>query len=180
LLVARLHQERFRVGALSFPIYNSGSGRLIERYLSRKILMPFRAICVLYSLNRWECVDEIDRLLVENDFVVASRYTGSSLAYGMAGGLDYEWLASLDKGLPSPDTVLVLDVPLRVSLTRKITGRDVHERNKEYLKRVRRHYLDLGHKHSWRVVRGTGSVQRVQRRIWMSIQDLILAHHKDP
>ena len=173
LLVARLNLEGFRVGALSFPVYNSGSGRLIESYLAGKRPMPFRAACVLYALNRWECVDKINMLLEQNDFVVASRYTGSSLAYGMAGGLDYEWLANLDKGLPSPDAVVVLNIPLRVSLARKIVGRDAHERNMEYLKKVQRNYLDLGRKRGWRVVRGSGSAEKVQHRIWMNIQDLI-------
>jgi dTMP kinase len=172
LLVARLSQEGFRVGVLSFPVYDSGSGKLIEEYLAEKNRMPFRAICVLYSLNRWESVDKINILLKDNDFVVASRYTGSSLAYGMAGGLDYEWLANLDKGLPSPDVVLFLNIPLRTSLTRKTEGRDAHERQKEYLERVRRNYLDLARKHSWRLVRGSGSVESVQQRVWTSVQDL--------
>jgi len=165
LIEKRLRREGMKVGSISFPVYGSPSGRLIKGYLTGKRRVSFRAMCMLYSLNRWEQRDALRDLLNENDIVISCRYVPSGLAYGAAGGLSPKWLANLDDGLPTPDAVLVIDVPVQTSTIRKTVKRDVHERNIKYLRNVRRCYLQLAKRKGWQIVSGTGSVQEVSRRI---------------
>jgi len=119
----------------------------------------------LYSLNRWEHLHLLNELIERNDFLIANRYTPSGLTYGVAGGLDLNWLRNLDNGLPEPDDVLVIDVPVTASLARKTKRRDVHEKDTRYLAIVRRTYRKLSSMFGWQVIDGTRSVEEVRRRI---------------
>jgi dTMP kinase len=131
---------------------------------------------MLYSLNRWEQRDVLRDLLSVNDIVISSRYVPSGLAYGAAGGLSPKWLTNLDGGLPAPDVVLVIDVPVRTSTIRKPTKRDVHERNIKYLRKVRRRYLQFAKRKRWQIVAGTGSIQEVNERILSRIRERLALH----
>ncbi len=124
---------------------------------------------MLYSLNRWENLARIVRNLDSNDFLLADRYVASNLAYGLAKGLDLEWLISLDGGLPKPERVVVLDVPVGSSFARKGKRRDFHERDRALLLRVRRNYLKLANKFHWYVIDGTGPVEIVHSQIWKAL-----------
>ena len=157
---------------MTFPIYGSSSGREIRAFLEGKRKYPFEAIHMLYSLNRWENQDVIVRKLEESDFLVADRYAGSNLAYGVARGLDVEWLEGLDKGLPVPNAVVVLDVPVPASFRRKKVNRDIHETDRTLLSRVRRSYLGLARKFGWKVVKGDGPADRVHDEVWKAIRNL--------
>ncbi len=165
LLAKLLRQWNFKVGTVSFPVYNSLSGRLIRAYLDGKVGLPFPAACIMYSLNRWEHLDRLRKLIAGCDFIVANRYTPSALAYGTAGGARLNWLNAMDEGLPRPRVVIVLDVPVDASFVRKKGGRDVHEASAEYLHKVRRAYLTLASSRGWRVVNGTGSKAEVLERV---------------
>lgn len=158
------------MGSISFPFYGSGSGALIKGYLIGKRSFSFPALCILYSLNRWEQCDALKDLISKNDVVISCRYVPSGLAYGAAGGMSPRWLTNLDDGLPTPDAVVVLDVPVQTSRTRKPSKRDVHERNIKFLRKVRRYYLQFARRRGWKVVPGTGSVQKVNQRILSRVQ----------
>jgi dTMP kinase len=165
LLTEHLGGKGLRAKTLDFPDYNSWSGRLIKNYLEGKRSLQFPALCMLYSLNRWEHFHDLTELIEDNDFVVANRYTPSALAYGVAGGLDLNWLRNLDNGLPEPHDVIVIDVPVAASLARKTTRRDVYESDTRYLVVVRRTYRRLSSKLGWQVINGTGTVEEVHKRI---------------
>lgn len=170
LLAKHLGQKGLRAKTLSFPDYNSWSGQIIKNYLEGNRSFQFQALCMLYSLNRWEHLHLLTKLIESNHFLVANRYTPSGLAYGVAGGLDLSWLRNLDNGLPEPDDVLVIDVPVTASFARKTEGRDVHEVDTRYLATVRRTYRKLSNKFGWKVIRGTGAAGDVHRRIIAALE----------
>ncbi len=173
LLVAKLRRQGFKVATLGFPIYTTPAGREIRAFLDGKRNYPLQAVHMLYSLNRWENKDAIIRRLGGVDFLVTDRYYPSNLAYGFARGLDLNWLATLDRGLPKPDAVVVLDVPVRASFSRKARGRDLQESDRALLLRVRRSYLRLARKYHWRVVNGAGPPASVHEEVWKSLGDLV-------
>jgi len=166
LLANELKRKGARVNKISFPIYKSPSGRQIQRFLEGKQKYPTTALHMLYSLNRWENQELLTKLTEKADFVIADRYSPSNLAYGVSRGLSLDWLQGLDRGLPQPRLVIVLDVPVPASFARKSTGRDVHERNKQLLSRVRRTYRTLAKKLDWKMVDATRPVEDVQAAIW--------------
>ncbi len=173
LLVAKLRRQGFKVATLGFPIYTTPAGREIRAFLNGKRNYPLQAVHMLYSLNRWENMDTITRRLAGADFLVTDRYYPSNLAYGLARGLELNWLAALDHGLPKPDVVVVLDVPVRASFSRKIRRRDLHESDRALLFRVRRSYLKLARKYHWRVVNGSGPAAKVREEVRESLGDLV-------
>ena len=124
----------------------------------------------MYSLNRWENLESMRRLVADSDFVIVDRYIPSNLAYGMSRGLDLDWLKSLDKGLPEANLVLILDLPVPASFARKWTDRDVHERNSKFLLRVRRVYRLLAGKLGWKVVNAAAPPERVHTDVWNQVR----------
>jgi dTMP kinase len=121
---------------------------------------------MLYSLNRWENKEVITQLIEDTDFVIADRYYPSNLAYGVSRGLGLDWLQALDRGLPTAALVIVLDVPVPASFARKSRGRDVHERNRILLLRVKRSYRTLAERLGWRIVDATRPIEDVREAIW--------------
>lgn len=170
LLVRRLRRTGHKVATMSFPVYRSPSGQQIRAFLEGRRNYSFQAVHMLYSLNRWENLGQITERLKRSDFLVADRYSASNLAYGLARGLSLEWLVGLDKGLPVPDTVIVLDVHVPVSFDRKAVNRDLHERNRRFLLRVRQAYLKLAKKYGWHLVDGTGPAEKVHQGVWEAIK----------
>ena len=129
---------------------------------------------MLYSLNRWENMETIRGTLKKNDFVICNRYTPSNLAYGEARGLSVQWLAGLDAGLPEARAVFVLDVPIPKSFSRKTKRRDVNERDRTFLEKVRRNYRTLAHRFGWHLVDGTRPPGEVHERILLGLRSAFL------
>jgi dTMP kinase len=170
LLANELKKKGAKVGTISFPIYKSPSGRQIQRFLEGKQEYPATALHMLFSLNRWENQEQIVRLTQDSDFVIADRYSPSNLAYGVSRGLSLEWLQGLDRGLPPASLVMVLDVPVPASFARKSRGRDVHEKNRQLLVKVRRTYQTLAKKLGWKMVDATRPVEEVHEAIWRLVR----------
>jgi len=170
LLANELRRKGAKVGTISFPIYKSPSGRQIQRFLEGKQEYPATALHMLYSLNRWENQELITKLTERADFVIADRYYPSNLAYGVARGLSLGWLQELDRGLPTANLVIVLDVPVPASFTRKSRGRDVHERDRQLLFRVRRTYRTIARMLNWKIVDATHSVEEVHEAVWSIVR----------
>jgi dTMP kinase len=170
LLANEFRRKGAKVGTISFPIYKSPSGRQIQRFLEGKQEYPARALHMLYSLNRWENQELITKLTERADFVIADRYYPSNLAYGAARGLSLGWLQELDRGLPAASLVIVLDVPVPASFTRKSRGRDVHERNRQLLFRVRRTYRTIAKMLNWKIVDATLPVEGVHEAVWSIVR----------
>jgi thymidylate kinase len=61
--------------------------------------------------------------------------------------------------------VIVLDISPSTSLERKREGRDVHEIDLPYLKRVRAAYLRLARRYGWRVVDGEQDSKTLQSEL---------------
>jgi dTMP kinase len=170
LLANELKKRGSKVGTISFPIYKSPSGRQIQRFLEEKQKYPATALHMLYSLNRWENQEQTIKLTQNSDFVIADRYYPSNLAYGVSRGLSLDWLQGLDRGLPTASLVIVLDVPVPASFARKSRGRDVHEKNRQLLVKVRRTYRTLAKKLGWKIVDATRPVEEVHEDVWRLVR----------
>lgn len=174
LLARSLHREGFKVAILSFPFYSTSSGRLIRSFLAGKSKSSPSVLHMLYSMNRWEKIETITGALDKNDFVLCNRYTPSNLAYGEARGLKVEWLSDLDAGLPEAGAVFVLDVPVPRSFSRKAARRDVNERDRGFLEKVRRNYRLLARRFGWQLVDGTKPPEEVHQRILLGLRSVFL------
>ena len=69
--------------------------------------------------------------------------------------MNFDWLINLDKGLPKEDIVIVLDIDPAISYKRGINNNftlDKFEKDKIFLEKARKNYLDLAKKFNWRIV----------------------------
>jgi len=170
LLANHLRRLHYKTGLISFPIYKTHAGVQIRHFLNGDRRFPPQAVHMLYSLNRWENLETIQKLSRENQFLIADRYTPSNLAYGISSGLELEWLRTLDNGLPTAELVVVLDTPVPSSFARKEKERDKHEKDRQLLSRVRENYRMLSRKLGWKILDGSRSVENVRSDIWKIAQ----------
>ena len=179
LLAKKIRALGYRVSVWNFPYYGTALGRQLKTYLTGRKRFDLRAIHLLYAANKWEMASSIARERDRGRVVIVNRYTPSNLAYGVAHGLSLSWLQPLEKELPKPDLVLVLDVSQEASFKRKEELRDIHEENLSYLGRVRRVYLRLAKKHGWKVVDGERDPRAVSLELWRHVLPILReAHHQ--
>jgi dTMP kinase len=166
LLARKIRHHGFSCIIWSFPAYRTLLGRRLKAYLTGKERADLRVVHLLYAANKWEVAAKINEQRARGTVVIANRYTPSNLAYGAAHGLSLKWLTALEANLPKPNRIFILDVPVKISFSRKTQQRDIHEEDAAYLKRVRRMYLRLARQHNWIIINGESAPSVVHSRIW--------------
>jgi dTMP kinase len=125
---------------LSFPDYDTAIGTELHRALHGERDYTPDVMQLLYVANRYEVKPSIERWLAEGRVVLCDRYVASSVAYGVAQGLDATWLHDIQRFLPAADLTILLDITPDVAVARKAQGRDRFERDLALLDRVRDSY----------------------------------------
>lgn len=165
-LVESLASGGHRSRLISFPRYSETAfGLQIGRFLNGDFgdlqqVHPALA-ALLYAGDRFESRDLLNSALAESDIVVLDRYVPSNIAH-QAGKLQgasrselRQWIERLEYGiygLPRPDRVMLLDLP--VSTAQSLIARkarrdytdksaDLQEADAGYLDQVRGMYLEL-------------------------------------
>jgi dTMP kinase len=139
----------------SFPDYSTKIGEEIRSFLDGQVQYNAETKHMLLSANRWEKKENILNALRSGKTIILNRYYQSNLVYGLANGLNFEWLSTLDKGMPKEAVTIVLDVSPRVSYLRSIANNfvlDDFEKNREFLDKVRNNYLELAKVFNWNVL----------------------------
>lgn len=160
LLNKRLIEAGVQVTAVSFPDYESDSSALVKMYLSGKFGDKPDEVNP-YAASLFYCVDRYASFKTKwgNDYksgkaIVSGRYTTSNAIHQASKLSENEWKPFLDwlydieynkVGIPKPDLVIFLDMPVEVSqklLTGRYhgdeNGKDIHEKDVDYLNRCRR------------------------------------------
>ena len=129
LLRDRLRAEGKEAESLDFPQYHANIfGKLLRECLDGKrgdfLHMDPRVASSLYAADRFQSKPQIEKWLEEGKIVVLDRYVSANMLH-QGGKLRNvaeieEFLTWLDEvehglfGLPRPDTIMYLDVPLKV------------------------------------------------------------------
>lgn len=176
LLVQRLRQEFGRCETISFPRYNTPTGRIVGQCYLGKDLGPgdrawfgdansvlARIASGYYALDRLAAVPEIERILASGSNLVLDRWVESNM--GHQGGkaknskerneiikyindLEYRTLR-----LPKPDTVIFLYMPYQIAMNLpRAEKADGHESNPEHLRNAEKTYLYLANKFRWKKI----------------------------
>jgi len=172
LLAENLRRAGKTVNCISFPDYSTRLGREIRGFLKGKVAFRPKVRQLLYVANRWEREADISKWLKEGNYVIADRYIPAGLVYGMANGLDLDWMLGLEEGLPKADLVLVLDVAPEVAAKRG-KDKDVYEKDVEFQRRTRSLYLELGERLGWRIVNGEKSPTEVAEEVSRLVQETL-------
>lgn len=169
LLKQWLEKRGLSASSFSFPCYETPIGREISAFLSGKRDYPPELRHMLFAANRWEKVPEIRIQQQSCDVIVINRYSESNLVYGMANGLNLEWLQGLEAGIPKADIVLVLDAPTGSLLSRRPGHKDKYEEDIDLQARVRRIYKRLAKRFGWILVDASGEIDIIHKSITQSV-----------
>lgn len=166
--------EKYSVKAISFPDYNNPSSSLVKMYLNGELSSDASGVNAyaassFYAVDRYASYKMFWEKNYENgDLIFASRYVSSNAIHQMVKLPENEWDSYLHwlsdyeyvkLGLPKPDLVIFLDMPVEISqklLSERYNGdesrKDIHESNLQYLRACRRSALYAAKKLGWRVV----------------------------
>lgn len=148
LLVARLKKEGYKVQTLDFPQYEKNFfGSFIGECLAGEhgnfvATDPYIA-STLYAVDRFESKKCIERWLGAGTIVVLDRYVssnqihqGGKITDGRKRKKFLDWLEKMEYtifGIPRPDSIFYLDVPVEISQT--LLEGEGQYRKKIYLKK---------------------------------------------
>lgn len=160
--------------SVSFPDYKSDSSALVKMYLSgafgsRPGDVNAYAASIFYAADRFASYKtDWGDFYLSGGTVIAGRYTTANAVHQCSklppeqwnGFLD--WLYDLEYrkiGIPKPDLVIFLDMPIEVSqklLSNRYNGeqekKDIHERDTEYLAACRKAALYTANYSGWSII----------------------------
>ncbi len=172
-LLGKAMNERGSARLISFPNYDSSTGRVVSEYLSGEI--PCEGVNGAFAASAFYAADRYASYVTDwkKDYdagtaIISGRYATSNAVYQMTklphdewdGFLQWLWDFEYRKlGLPQPDLVLFLDMPVEISqklLSDRYHGdesrKDIHERNVDFLRSCRESALYAARKCGWRII----------------------------
>ena len=166
-----LKEKGKKVVKFSFPNYNSDSSYFVKKYLNgefgddAKNINPYIA-STFFAVDRYlTYIKEIKKYYDEDYYILMDRYVTSNIIYQAAkmenkNKIDefINWNKELEYNkynLPKPNYVIFLYMDLkeseklRKSRKAKLEGKDIHEQNNEYLKKVSDNSLYICETEKW-------------------------------
>lgn len=126
-LVKRLKAQQMKVKFMNFPNRETESGKIIDAYLRNKQNLTDEGIHLLFTTNRWEAKNEMEKELRAGTTLIVDRYSYSGVAYSTAKGLDMEWCKAPERGLLKPDLVVYLTLTDEALARRNGFGNERYE-----------------------------------------------------
>lgn len=157
---------------ITFPDYTTSIGAEIKAFLEGKRDYPIELKHILLSANRWEKKKEIESMVDSGTIVIINRYYQSNLVYGTSNGLNLRWLLSLEKGLPTADLVIVLDVTPRITLKRSLEP-DEFEKDVSLLQNVYKNYHKLAKLFRWKILNAEKSRDQIHDEVKKTVERII-------
>ena len=157
---------------ITFPDYTTSIGAEIKAFLEGKRDYPIELKHILLSANRWEKKKEIESMVDSGTIVILNRYYQSNLVYGTSNGLNLRWLLSLEKGLPTADLVIVLDVTPRITLKRSLEP-DEFEKDVSLLQNVYKNYHKLAKPFRWKILNAEKSRDQIHDEVKKTVERII-------
>lgn len=175
LLSEYLRNKGYEIYNLDLPFYSDSSSTLVKMYLGGELGdkpsdVNAYAASTFYAVDRYASFKKHWEKEYNSDKItVANRYTTSNAAHQMTKLDESEWDAYLEWlfefeygkiGVPEPDCVIYLDMPVDISqklLLKRYSGdeqkKDVHERDVEYLLSCHKAAVYAAEKLGWEVIK---------------------------
>ena len=167
ILQDELIKENYKVVEMSFPMYDTPTGKIISGpYLGKESIchgwfkegannVPAKVASLYYAADRLYNIPVIKKYLEEDYIVILDRYVTSNLGH-QAGKIKdknerlemFKWLEKLEYDLlelPRPDIQIFLHMPYEYSksLQKNRTELDEHERSLENITNAENAYLEM-------------------------------------
>ena len=154
---------------------NEPHGQKLWDVLHGKRKATNEEILEFFILDRKQHVEEkIQPALDQGTVVIMDRYYYSSMAYQVAGGLDVDYIRNKHDFAPTPDIVLIFDLPVSTALERVRGHSEADEFEKEeHLEKVRDAYLNLKDDPIVIIFDATKNPNNIFENVWNSISEII-------
>ena len=174
LLPENLRKNGIDSKTVSFPDYDSDSSALVKMYLNGEFGKKPEDVNI-YSASLFYAVDRFasykttwGQYYNKNGVIVSGRYTTSNAVHQTSKMPEADWQGFLDwlydleynkVGIPKPDKVIFLDMPIDVS-QKLLSGRykgdeakkDIHESDTAYLEKCRKAAMFTAAYSDWTVI----------------------------
>ncbi len=176
LLEKTLKEQGKKVIMLSFPMYDSPTGKIVGGpYLGRSDICPSyfkedlynvdpKITCLYYAADRKYSLPTINKYLEGDYTIILDRYTTSNMAH-QGSKIDdkeerfymYQWIDRLEYwllGLPKPDITILLHVPFentKILRQERIIVDEV-ENNEIHLRKSEECYIELSELYNWKKI----------------------------
>lgn len=176
ILTEKLNKLGIKTINISFPMYNSPTGRIIGGPLLGKkeygecwfdegpINVDPKISCLLYAADRKYNFNLIKKYLDDDYYVILDRYVSSNMAH-QGSKIEnnderfnfFRWIDKLEYWLlelPKADITIYLHVPFKYTkeLMSNRNDIDLVEKNDEHLIRTESVYIELAELYNWKVV----------------------------
>ena len=173
LVTGYLQARGVNCRSISFPNYDTLSGQLVQCYLDGMIKCEGKngaySASSIYAVDRYvSYVTDWKDFYENGGFVITGRYTTSNAIYQLSKMPQEEydaflaWLFDFEYnklGLPEPDKVIFLDMPVEVSqklLDKRYNGnqskKDIHERNLAFMQKCRESAMYAAYSYGWNII----------------------------
>ena len=177
LIVKRLNDDGIKAERLSFPMYDTPTGKIIGGpYLGKEQIgeswfnegatnVNPKVAALYYAADRYYNLDKINNLLDNGINVILDRYIPSNMAHQGGKISDqekrfemYKWLDDLEYQflkLPKPDYSYLLYVPHKYAQDlrkNRVESLDAHERDESHLKQAERAYLEISKLYNFQII----------------------------
>lgn len=174
LLPQNLKKRCIESQSVSFPDYDSDSSALVKMYLNGEFGkkpgdVNAYAASLFYAVDRFASYKtNWGEYYNQNGVIVSGRYTTSNAVHQTSKMDESQWAGFLDwlydleykkVGIPKPDKVIFLDMPVEVS-QKLLSGRykgdetkkDIHESDTAYLDKCRKAAMFTAKYSGWTVI----------------------------
>ena len=199
-IIAERLGKNHSIKAISFPDYDNPSSALVKMYLGGEISgsaegVNAYAASSFYAVDRYASYKQFwEENYRKGDIILASRYVSSNAIHQMVKLPQAEWDSYLDwlndyeygkLGLPKPDMVIFLDMPVEISqklMSERYNGdescKDIHESDIAYLRACRNSALYASERLGWKVVECSSgneplAIEKISERILNIIKEVI-------
>ena len=174
LLPQNLLKNGIESRSVSFPDYDSNSSALVKMYLGGEFGkkpgdVNAYAASLFYAVDRFASYKtNWGDYYNQNGVIVSGRYTTSNAVHQTSKMDESEWQGFLDwlydleynkVGIPKPDKVIFLDMPIEVSqklLSGRYNGdegkKDIHESDTAYLDKCRKAAMFTAKYSGWTII----------------------------
>ncbi|MDO8668587.1 MAG: hypothetical protein Q7K35_05920 [bacterium] len=174
MLVQKLKDSGLQAEYLKYPVYDLvPSGQILNNYLRQgnfHNLTP-REIQIIYAFNRAQFQEKLREKLSQGINIVAEDYTGTGIAWGLAAGLDENFLKLINSNLLKEDLAFLFDGE---RFLESIEYNHQHETDSRLITKARIAHLRLGYELGWTLIDANQPVGLIHDKIWNQVLKLLI------
>lgn len=172
LLVERLKKENKKCISISFPCYDTPTGKIVggpylgkpeicDSFFDSAVNLDPKIAGLYFAADRKYNIGKVMEYVNDGYYVILDRYVTSNLAHQGCKISDkderfymYQWIDKLEYWLlelPKPDKTIFLHVPYEFSkeLEKNREYLDEHEKSPEHLMNAENAYIELSELYNW-------------------------------